>query len=188
MEIDPVRDLLRQFQVGYAQRDQTQLDAFMGLFVAGDDLEIIGTNAVEVGKDEWCLGRAAVRELVSRDWQYWGDVRYDVEGARIAVKGEVAWLSTTGTVTDTITAQDRYTGYLQYVEQVLKEQERSAQARMLDIVRLGTDMTLALPLSETCVWPFRFTAVAVREDGQWRFQQMQFSFATTRAPDVRYVE
>ena len=82
--------------------------------------------------------------------------------------------------------QDRCTGYLQYVEQVLKEQKRSAQERTLDIVGLGANIVLGLPLSETFVWPFRFTAVAVREAGRWRFQQMQFSFATTRAPDVRW--
>jgi hypothetical protein len=186
METDQVRNLLRQFQVGYTQRDQSQLDEFMELFVAGDELQVIGTNAVEAGKEEWCMGRAATRELVSSDWEHWGDVRFDVEGAHITVRGDVAWLATTGTVTDTITAQDRCTGYLQYVEQVLKEQERSAQARTLDIVGLGADIALGLSLSETFVWPFRFTAVAVRETGRWRFQQMQFSFATTRAPDVRW--
>jgi hypothetical protein len=53
-------------------------------------------------------------------------------------------------------------------------------------VGLGADIVLGLPLSETFVWPFRFTAVAVREAGRWRFQQMQFSFATTHAPDVRW--
>jgi hypothetical protein len=40
-------------------------------------------------------------------------------------------------------------------------------------------------MPETYIWPFRFTAVAVNTDGQWRFHQMQFSFATTEAPDER---
>jgi hypothetical protein len=38
------------------------------------------------------------------------------------------------------------------------------------------------------VWPIRFTAVAVKSKGRWRFHQMQFSHPTTRFPDVRYVE
>lgn len=184
--MEKVRTLLRKFQDGYTRRDQSHLDEFMELFTAGDDLEIIGTNAVEMGKDEWCLGRAAVREVVARDWKYWGDVVFNVDGARISIKENVAWIATTGTVTDTITMGERHSGYLEYVRGVLEDQEMEAQAKMLDIVRLGNDIVIGLLLGETCEWPFRFTAVAVKEDdGEWRFHQMQFSFATTRSPDVR---
>jgi len=42
-----------------------------------------------------------------------------------------------------------------------------------------------LQRGETFVWPLRFSAVLINDDGAWRFIQMQFSFATTRFPDVR---
>lgn len=187
METKEVRDLLAKFQEGYTRRDQSYLDEFMELFVAGPDLEVIGTNAVEPGEGEWCRGPEAVRELVSGDWEYWGDVTFDVEGARIHVVGEVAWLSTKGTLNDTITKDERYNGYLDYVKAVLEEDEKSQQAKMLEIVGSGNDIVIALPLSEKFVWPFRFTAIAVKQEGGWRFHQMQFSFATTRSPDVRTV-
>ena len=67
---------------------------------------------------------------------------------------------------------------------MLEDEARSPKGKVLDIVGLGSDIVLGLPLSETFVWPFRLTAVAVREE-TWRFHQMQLSFATTRAPDVR---
>jgi len=182
---DAVRTLLRRFQEGYARRDLQRLDAFMELFSSRDDLEVIGTNAVTPGQDEWCLGQQATRQLVAGDWEHWGDVVLDVDGARIAVEGGVAWLATTGTVTDTITTAQRYDGYVQYAQSVLQDAHKSAQSKTLDIVGLGNDIVLGLPLSETFVWPFRFAAVAVLEGSRWRFRQMQFSFATTRAPDVR---
>ena len=185
MEIDEVRQLLTRFQEGYSKRDQAHLDAFMELFVTGNELEVIGTNAVEIGRDEWCFGPEAVRELVANDWKYWGEVAFDMEGARVHVRGEAAWIATTGTVKDTITRDDRYSGYLEYVKGVLEDEEMSERAKTLDLVRLGNDIVLDLPLSETFVWPIRFTAVAVKDKGAWRFHQMQFSFATTRAPDVR---
>jgi hypothetical protein len=185
LEVEQVRTLLRNFQEGYTRRDPAHLDAFMELFTEGSDLEIIGTNAVEPGADEWCLGREAARRLVAGDWEHWGDVVYDVEGARIFVRGDVAWLATAGTVNDTIPLEDRYTGYLAYVRSVLEDSDHDTRGKMLDIVGLGNDILIGLPLSETFTWPFRFTALAVREHGDWRFHQMQFSFATTRAPDVR---
>ena len=185
METKEVRALLAKFQEGYTRRDQSHLDEFMELFATGTDLEVIGTNAVLPGEGEWCRGPEAVRELVSGDWEHWGDVEFDVEGARIHVLGEVAWLSTTGRVKDTITKDERYNGYLEYVKAVLEEKEKSQRAKLLEIVGLGNDIVIALPLSENFVWPFRFTAIAVKEKGRWRFHQMQFSFATTRSPDVR---
>jgi hypothetical protein len=185
MEADKVRILLSRFQEGYSNRDQSHLDEFMELFIDGDELEVIGTNAVDLSGEEWCQGKEAVRALVGGDWEHWGDVRFDMEGAHIHVRGEVAWIATTGTVKDTISTKDRYAGFLDYVEGVLQDEELNKQAKMLGIVRLGNDLALDLPLSETYVWPFRLTAVAVQDGDEWRFHQMHFSFATTRAPDVR---
>lgn len=186
MSIDEVRDLLQKFQDGYTRRDLSLLDEFMELFIPGDELEVIGTNALKPGEGEWCLGQEAVRRLVSGDWEHWGEVVFDVAEAHIFVKGEVAWLATKGTVTDTIPVGERYNGYLGYVKQVLEDSQMSTRAKTLEIVSLGSDIVESLSLSETYVWPFRFMAVAVKQEGVWRFHQMQFSFATTRAPDVRW--
>jgi ketosteroid isomerase-like protein len=185
MESNQVRALLQKFQDGYAQRDLTELDEFMELFTPDDELEVIGTNAVTPGRGEWCWGRQATRELVASDWEHWGDVAFDVARAHISVKGDVAWLATAGTVTDTIPEDDCYTRFLDFAERTLKDEESDPQAKMLDIVRQGTDLMLELQQGETYAWPFRFTAVAVKSQGRWRFAQMQFSFPTTPAPDVR---
>ena len=186
MDSNQVRALLQKFQDGYALRDLTKLDEFMELFTPDDELEVIGTNAVAPGRGEWCRGRHATRELVASDWEHWGDVAIDVAGAHISIKADVAWLATTGTVTDTIPEDDCYTGFLDFAERTLKEERLDPQVKMLEIVRLGTDRLLEIPQGETYVWPFRFTAVAVKNQGRWRFAQMQFSFPTTRAPDVRH--
>ena len=123
---------------------------------------------------------------MASDWEHWGDVIFDVVGAHISVKGDVAWLATTGTVTDTVPEYDGYAGFLDVAERTLKEERLDPQVKMLDIVRQGTDLLLEIRQGETYVWPFRFTAVAVKNQGRWRFAQMQFSFPTNRAPDARH--
>lgn len=186
MAVEQVRELLQRFQDGYDTRDLSRLDAFMELFVLDEDLEVIGTGAVEPGKGEWCQGVLATRELIGSDWEHWGDLVLDLAGVHIQVQGDVAWLATSGTVTDTIPMEDRHSGYLEFVQEVLRDEDMDSHEKTLEIVRLGNDVVADLSLPATYVWPLRFTAVAVRRKGQWRFQQMQFSFPTTRVPDMRY--
>jgi hypothetical protein len=145
----------------------------------------VGTNALGPGEGEWCTDRESVAGLIAGDWEHWGDVCFDVDGASISCYGDVAWIATTATVTDTITAEWRYDGYVDYVSDLLQEEETSAETKMLESVRLGVDLLLGMQQGDRFQWPFRFTAVAVREEQGWRFAQMHFSFATTREPDVR---
>jgi hypothetical protein len=182
-----VRDVLQQFQDGYTARDLDRLDEFMELFAGADGLEVIGTGAYVEGKGEWCLEPEAVRRLVEGDWRFWGDLELDVAGARIHVLGDVAWLATAGTVTERVEADEGSENYLAYVQHLL-DLDVTAREKMLEIVRDGANAIVEMQRGETYIWPLRFTAVLVRRDGRWRFHQMQFSFPTTRAPDVRILE
>ncbi len=89
-----VRKVLQRFQDGYTARDLATLDEFMDLFVSGNEVELIGIGASTRGGNEWFQGSEKIREIIESDWTYWGDVRLDVEGARVSALGDAAWLST----------------------------------------------------------------------------------------------
>ena len=182
-----VMDVLRRFQAFYDARDVSQLDACMELFAADEDgLELIGTNASEPGLDEWCLGRAGVREILEGDWLYWGQFAMDLERARVTVCGDAAWVSAPAVVTKILEPRQGYENFVGYMRWVLDEQpEWSAEEKVLDILRGGTNTVFELQKGERFVWPARLTAVLLRQAQGWRFQHMQFSFPTTRFPDVR---
>lgn len=183
-DVEQVRLVLQQFQDGYTRRDARYLDEIMRLF-ADDDLEVIGTNGTQPGAGEWYLDKIGARGLVQGDWEGWGDVRLDVAGAHIQVRGEVAWLATSATVSMTIGAEENYRSYLQRVKDLIDQNSPSAEIKLLDILRGGSNTLYELRRGEEFVWPLRFTAVLVRQAAGWRFQQMQFSFPTTRFPDER---
>ncbi len=195
-DIQSVRDTLKKFQEGYEHRDTAHIEDFRTLFVPEDDLEIIGTGAVETGDDEWCLGPDAAIALVENDWEGWGDLVLDVADARIHVSGDVAWLATSGTVTMDLDPTETVRDYLSYLQEVAGDESLAPQARLIEILRGASNTLFESERGKMYIWPLRFTAVLVRRSSagngslpansdRWLFHQIQFSFATTRFPDVR---
>lgn len=179
-----VRAVLQAFQDGYTHRDLEQVDTVMSLFVADEALEVIGTGAESRGDEEWCLGTAATRGLIESDWRHWGDLRLDVAGAHIHLAGDVAWLATQATVTEQIEPSANFDEYVGFAREIL-EGDSTPEMKLLELVRTGTHALFESAQGDAYIWPLRFTAVLVRTGGSWRFHQMQFSYPTTRFPDVR---
>jgi hypothetical protein len=182
---DEIRTLLQTFQNGYTRRDLTQVDAFMQLFTA--EAEVIGTNGVRPGVDEWYMDRASARELVAGDWQGWGDLRLDLDSMSIHSRVEVGWVAAPATVTKMI-GEENYAVYLEFVKNLIDRSELTPEQKLLHILRGGTNTVYELRRGEKFVWALRFTAVVVREEDGWKFAQMNFSFPTVYFPDVRLTE
>ena len=182
---DEIRLLLQRFQEGYVHRDVSQTDSFMELFTV--DAEVIGTNGVRPGVDEWYLDRASARELVEGDWEGWGDLRLEMDSMSIHNLGNVGWIAATATVTKFI-GSENYASYLEFVKKFLDDSSLSAEQKLLFILRGGTNTLYELRRGEEFVWALRFTAVVLREADGWKFAQMNFSFPTIYFPDVRLME
>jgi len=182
---DEILQLLQTFQDGYIRRALSQVDSFMELFTA--DAEVIGTNGVKPGLDEWYTDRASARELVEGDWQGWGDLRLDLDSMSVHSRGDVGWVATSATVTQTIGVEN-YASYLEFVRKFLDDSKLSAEQKLLYILRGGTNTLYELQCGEKFIWALRFTAVVVREEDGWKFAQMNFSFPTIYFPDVRLLE
>lgn len=180
-----IRLLLQTFQDGYTRRDLTQVDSFMELFA--EDAEVIGTNGIKPGVDEWYMDRASAREVVAGDWEGWGDLRLDLDSMSVHSRGDVGWVAASATVTKVI-GEENYASYLDFVKNLIEKSELSAEQKLLHILRGGTNTVYELRRGEKFVWALRFTAVVVRETDGWKFAQMNFSFPTIYFPDVRLME
>ncbi len=182
---DEIRRLLQTFQDGYTRRDVNQVDSFMELFTT--EAEVIGTNGVRPGVEEWYMDRASARELVEGDWQGWGDLRLDLDSMSVHSRGDVGWVAASATVTQII-GDENYASYLEFVKKYIDKPDLSAEQKLLNILRGGTNTVYELRRGEKFIWALRFTAVVVREATNWKFAQMNFSFPTIYFPDVRLME
>jgi hypothetical protein len=180
-----IHSLLKQFQEGYNRRDINELDDFMDLFTK--DVEVIGTNGVSPGVDEWYTSQSTAIELVRGDWESWGDLRLDLETASIKTRGEVGWIAATATVSQTI-GSDNYADFLEFIRKFISDSDLPPEQKLHYILRGGTNTIYELNRGQKFTWPLRWTAVVVRQAEEWKFAQMQFSFPTVYFPDVRVLE
>ena len=170
-----VRDTLRQFQEGYTARDLSRLDEFMDLFAPQGSPELIGIGASVRGGNEWFEGPDAIREIVESDWTYWGDVWIDVDGARISALGDVAWLSTTGKITQTDTHDEALPFYLEQMKEMLGNQEWDADEQLVEATHFGMRRLRERLKGKGHTWPFVLTAVLVQIEARWRFHTIHWS-------------
>ncbi len=186
-EVAGVRRVFQQYQDFYTARERANVDACMDLFTADPEVEVIGTGAIVHGTDEWCDGPELVRQLTEGDWEGWGDVRFDVDGAHVHVRGDVAWLATTATVTTTYPVEDNLRQAVARAKQVL-DAPGDDESRLREMLMWATTALHEAGRGEVYIWPIRFTAVLVRETGGWKFHQAHLSFPTLRFPHERWTE
>jgi hypothetical protein len=177
---DPTTEILQvlqRFQDGYTLRNIEQLDEFMDLFVPGREPELIGIGAAARNQNEWFQGTARIREIIEADWKYWGNVRLDVEAAKITIKGEVAWLSTVGTIfqTDHIQTDEVTEFSLKQMKEMLDDETLPARVRLVEVSHFGIRRWREREKSAGYLWPFVFTAVLVKQANEWRFHTIHWS-------------
>lgn len=177
-KIEEVRDVLRKFQDAYSARDSRRLDETMSLFLASDEIELIGVGAKERNGYEWFQGPAAIREIIAGDWEFWGDVMLDVEGAKININGETAWLTTTGTLTQTGQHDKAIVEFAKMMRSMLEEvedQEKNAEKMIMEATHYGLRRLREKSLGIGFKWPFTFTAILVFNELGWKFHTIHWA-------------
>lgn len=173
--ISEVRSALQKFQDGYTSRDVTRLDKFMQLFVQDDNIEMIGIGASKRSENEWFEGLDRVRYIVEGDWTYWGDVNLDVDGAKITVRGDTAWLSTTGTVTQTKAFDTAIQFHLDDMKAIFDKDDLSADEKLIEATHYGMRRLRERSKGLGHSWPFTFTAVLVKDESDWQFHTIHWA-------------
>jgi hypothetical protein len=175
--IAEIRQVLQRFQDGYITRDIENIDEFMKLFILGDDIELIGIGASARNEHEWFQGSERIREIIESDWQHWGDVRLDVQEAKITVKDAVAWVSTVGTVlqTDHIHSDEVTNFTLKQMKELLDNTNFKPKERLVEAAHYGIRRWREREKKSGHPWPFVFTAVLVSQGGEWRFHTIHWS-------------
>lgn len=88
-----VLNQLQKLQDGYSRRDISIADAFIDELYSKETILILGTMPGEI-----YIGSDRARQLITGDWDSWGDCVFNIDSANISSNGNTVWFSTTGIV------------------------------------------------------------------------------------------
>ncbi|MBI9043020.1 MAG: nuclear transport factor 2 family protein [Anaerolineaceae bacterium] len=171
-----IRKALQNFQDGYTERQIENLDNFMKLFVDSDDIEMIGVGASRRGGNEWFQGVKQIKEIIESDWKFWGDVRINIDGAKITSQGETAWLTTDGKLIASSEFEKALPFYLDQMKELLENEEKNLETRLMESTHFGLGRIRDVLFGKGYAWPFVFTAVLVKQKNSWAFHTIHWSF------------
>jgi len=182
-------NVLQILQKGYLERNLAEVDRYMEmLFNKDEDNIIIGTS-----DEEWFFNYDEAKELITSDWEWWGDVTFNIDETIISTAEDIVWLTTSGTVKYQYDNSEKT--YERWFNQVIKENyfkdDRKFDKDSLKNDFLEINWKLNHKLhdwgsdSREYLSPMRFSAVLKKVEGNWIFKQIQFSFPQPFYPDMR---
>lgn len=177
-------NVLKKFQAGYTKRDTKEVENYvLDLFGPNtENVQIIGTDSRGPGTPEWCNGSKDIKDIIISDWEGWGDLDIDYEYATIHIDGNFAWLGVAGTLTSNYESMDVYLESLKNIDLILEEKELNPKLKLLKIEEDIGKKLFNAESGNQYVWPVKISAVLKKENSNWFFKQIHFSFPATIYP------
>jgi len=98
-----------------------------------------------------------------------------VAGAKITVQGEAAWLSTTGTVTQTKAFDTAIELHVNDMKAIFDRADLTADQKLMEATHYGIRRMYERSKGLGHSWPFTFTAVLVKVGEEWRIHTIHWS-------------
>ncbi|MDT8715128.1 nuclear transport factor 2 family protein [Clostridium sp. 19966] len=172
--IEEVNTVLTKFQQGYKSKTVDGVNTFVNeMFSDKAGLVVIGS-----GINQWAFNLEGTKKIIKNHWaeenKHFKNLNFNFEKAYIFANEDTAWVISIGNSSDTISEEDQLKAAEAQIKEILNREETSRKNALEAAFTIAN--TLAeVEQGEEYKWIFRFTAVLIKEKGQWKFHQMQFS-------------
>jgi len=157
-------EALKRLQFYFTQRDSRLVDACMDELFPDEGNILV----VSAGNDDWCKSISEVKEQFVTDWEYWGDVVFDLDSAVIDYQNDIGWIAVCGTVSK---ADDTEISFR-------SEQDNNAgsdsESPLISLLMQASHRLDGEPVHFSRT-PVRLTAVLTKSTDRWLFRQMHFA-------------
>jgi hypothetical protein len=170
-DIPAIKKVFRDFQAGYSKRDTTMTESF-GNHLFARDIFVLGT-----GSEEWVSGISAAKNLIKNDWAYWLNLSIDTTKLNLQKTGNVYLFAMAGTAYLQFPNKEIAYGYgMGQVNNILKK-ETDNRLKLLALAQESSNLINEIEKGGLDVrYQIRLTGILIKQNDQWVFQQLVYSF------------
>lgn len=169
-----ILNTFEKFAQGYEKRHIEDIDNFMTLFCDDEDTQMIGIGATVPEKYEWFTGKREIKEIILSDWNFWGNVEFDIKNIRLTIKGDTAWFSLCAKLEQIEQSDETLSFFAENMKQMLEDKNMSAHDKMFEAAHFGMRRVRECNLGAGHMWSMVITGVLVKTD-DWQFHTLHWS-------------
>ena len=165
------KEIFKKFQEGYAKRDTSKVEAFANELCT-KHIQIIGT-----GDEEWLQGIDAAKILFKNDWLYWFGLSLDTSTLNVTTAGNTAFFRIKGIAFMTFPDKEAAYDFAYNRLQQMVKQEKTSRTKLLFYSGEAANLIQQIESGSLDIkYSIRISGALVKQDGNWLFQQLVFSF------------
>ncbi len=164
-----ISQLLTDFQSRYLNLE-TPTNLVVGdMFLSYDDIYVVDPNEIPAA-----IGSGQIEEIINLQRDKWDSMTLSIDESIISVEGDTAFIITNGIFKKTTPTEEFLEKEWQRVKETLQK-EGNGTDKLFEAQKQIANAFKESSFGEESLWEFRFEALAVKEDGKWRFHNVHFT-------------
>jgi len=168
-----VMETLQVLKESYQEKNPERANEYLKkIFVDDESVYVLGTAT-----EELCPGLEEVEDLLSSDWQYWGDVSFDLDHAIIHVDRNTATFSLPGKVKYSFEhTPSRYDSYVEFMNDTVNNEGMNDDEK-LSFINWAMALTYHQYKEDKRDYycPMRLSGIMLKDKNTWKIASCHFS-------------
>lgn len=166
-----LKEVMVRFEKDFGTLDHNNLENFVETCFSQQQPYIIGPD------NTYYSGEKELKENLARLSDHFNDISLNLDQMITLHQGEVAWLTVYGLNRKVIEEDKLFPKEIDKLNGIIEQEELTYKERLFQLQRCLSRALMEAAQGDSYNWPFRLEAVLVKEEEDWKFHNLQFSYS-----------
>lgn len=172
--------LLTGFQSCYLDSESSTNLVVNDMFLPYDDIYVVDPSEVPAA-----IGKGPIGEMIKIQRDKWDSMTLNIDESIIGVEGDTAFIITNGIFKKNTPTEEFLEKEWERVKATIQK-EGNGTDKLFEAQKQIANTFKELSFGEEALWEFRFEALAVKEDGKWKFHNVHFTYPALYVFETNY--
>ncbi|MDP5276037.1 hypothetical protein [Chengkuizengella axinellae] len=163
-------ETLHDFQNHYLNTSTNIQETVQTLFLSHDDIYVVDPH-----ENPAAIGWNRIEKMIWQQREKWDEMNLNIHESMIRTEGNTATIVTSGILKKIINSEELLQNEWKLVKETLQK-EGKGEDKLFEAQKQIAYTLKELSFGDESLWEFRFEALVIKENEQWKFHNIQFTF------------